>query len=542
MRPWQLWGITPLLFHCSMLYAPAPARQCESDADCQQQPQLRGLSCDTQYGLCVSEQNALEPGCESTSACTEQNEGLPALCRYPGSPCVRLATPECPLVSGDWQAGDALVLGSVGPYTLGQPDHSAPQLEYVTRLRKALDLGVEEWQREVPEGLFSSQRPLAVVHCNSNGDPSVAQLGMEHLLRDIQVPLVFALSDIEQAALVEQALRSDVTLVCVECYARAQLPPVLEAGLVWRMLPALEDQAELAAWRVSDLERKIRAERGLGDAEPIRVAVWSDSGDAFDAFVGALHEVLRFNGGQDAAQNGSNYLEIRNADPRREIQARLSVARGVVAFVPDILVSAVNEDFTGYYLRMIEAEWPGAWPKPQYVTTSLTEELNQLAAIVGGDDDLRRRISGTGLFLEDQVQRNLVGFQTRYGSRYGSDPGRTQAAYDAWYAAALAIYSADAQGRLDGASIAAHFSRLTTGAAADVDPLALASARAYLAGHESIDLVGASTELDWDPISQRVRAEVALWCLRRDANGGLQLGSAGPRSTPAGTLGSYDCP
>jgi len=176
------------------------------------------------------------------------------------------------------------------------------------------------------------------------------------------------------------------------------------------------------------------------------------------------------------------------------------------------------------------------------VTTSLTQELNQLASIVGGDDELRRRISGTGLFLDDRVRRNLVGFQTRYGSRYGSDPGRTQAAYDAWYAAALAIYSADAQGRLDGASIAAHFSRLVTGAATDVDPLALGSARIYLSAQESIDLVGASSALDWDTITQRVSAEVGLWCLRRDANGELQLGAAGLRSTPAGTTGSYDCP
>jgi hypothetical protein len=540
---WAYWTAILLSLHCSVLYAPPNARQCASDADCEDQPQLQGLACDAEHGVCVSKQANLVGGCESTTECTEQNEGRAALCRFPGSPCVNIATADCPQVSGDWHAADVLLLGSVGAHTFKLADGSARPVDYVERLSNAVDLGLEEWQREVPGGLFFSQRPIAMVHCNSNGEPAVAQRAMDHLLNDLRVPVVLALSDIEQDAIAQQAIDADVTLVCVECQAPAALPPQLERGLVWRMLPPFENQASLAAWRVSDLEQRIRLERGLADGAPLRLAAWSDHGEAFDAFLQKFHEVVRFNGVQSPARDGSSYFEQRNVDARYESQDQLKAARSMVEFMPDILVVAMNEDFTSYYLRFLEAQWPPTVPKPHYVLTLLNQEIDLLRPIVTQDDDLRLRLSGTGLSVDEEVAGNRAGFRARYRNRFGQDPGRTETGYDAMYATALAIYSADADGRLDGASIAAHFARLREGAIADVDPGALAAAQVYLSAQKSVDLVGSSSRLDWNPITHRVESDLGLWCVSRDAQGALLLESdTGPRWTPEGTTGAYECP
>lgn len=541
MNRW-IWGLIPALLHCSVVFEPPPARQCSLDSDCKALGAPGAWSCDTIAGVCVSAAMTAA-GCESTEACVAANEGRPALCRFPGTPCVMLATPECPRVSGEWSAGDALFVGSVGTQTLRQADGSAPEHEHVERMLQAVDLGIEEWNREVPEGLFTSRRSIAMVQCDSEGDPAIAQQAMAHLLNDVDVPAVLALTDIDQEAIEEQALAADATLVGVECNEPEQLPPQIEGGLVWRMLPALQEQAELASWRVSDLELRIRGERALAESTPIRVAVWADAGAAFDAYVARVRGALHFNRGLSVDDNEGNYLELRNVDSRYEGQPLLQTVQRVFDFMPDIIVAAIDEDFTTYYLRILEAQWPASVPRPQYVLTALNQELSVLSSVVARDDDLRRRLSGTGIGLDADVSNNEAGFRARYRERYGSDPGRTQVAYDAWYATALAIYSADAGGRLDGANIAAHFPRLASGSLTNVDPLSLGAARAWLSAQRDIDLVGASSQLDWDPFTRRVRADAVLWCLSRDADGALQLDEdAGVRWTSSGASGVYDCP
>ncbi len=537
------WLLYLLCLHCSLVYEPAAPRQCSSDADCQGQPQLSGLSCDTQYGLCVSRQAALADGCESTSACIERNGGRPALCRFPGSPCVQIATADCPDVAGDWQRPDVLLLGSIGPHTMLNWDGSASAVDHVRRLVDSINLGLEEWQREVPEGLFNSGRPLAMVHCNSNGEPAVAQRAMEHLVRDIQVPAVLALTDIEAAAVVDRAVQARAALVHVESHGPDPVVPLFEDGLVWRMLPPFEEQAPMVAWRIRDLEPRIRAARGLGPEVPLRVAAWADQGPAFDLFLERLRQLAGFGGGELAPGAGS-YLELRNVDPRYDSQdPRDSVAQ-VIDFAPDILVVAMADHFTSYSLRLLEAQWPVSLPRPHYVATLLNQEPELLAPVVGGDDDLLARLSGVSPFVDSEQARTLEGFRARYRARYGAEPGRTQTGYDALYALGLATYSAEAGARLEGINIARHFERLQSGTVIPVDPSAVSVAKLFLSAQESIDLQGASSKLDWNPLSRRVEAELGLWCLNRGSLGELRIvDDAGPRWSPgSGVTGSYACP
>jgi hypothetical protein len=542
VRALQLSGVVLSLLGCSVLYDPPAARQCFTDADCESQPELTGLICDGSLGVCVDAPALAGEGCESTALCQQQNSNQAALCRFPGSPCVRLQTPECPLLTGNWQAPNALILGSVGPHRYRQADGSVEDSDYVERLVRSIDLAAEEWQQEVPTGLPLSRRPLAILHCDSESNALRAQRVMDHLVNEVNVPVVFALGDTELGATLNQAVDSGTALVCVECYDRAELAG-MDNGLLWRMLPPFETQAPLAAWRVHDLELRIRAERVLPSTSPLRVALISDDRAAFNDFSAAFRDLIRFNGNLGADANGANYLELRAPDPRTEAVNPLMLARRVVEFAPDIVVAAVDDNFSNYYLRIIEQLWRAPLPRPYYVATLLNQELGLLESIVGDDEDLRLRLSGTGLFEDAEVARNRQGFQARYRSRYAQDPGRTQTGYDAFYATALAIFASDLDGQLNGEHISGLFGQLMGGAATDVDPRALGSARAYLVAKEPIDLVGASSHLDWDPTTRQVRSDVGLWCITRQGGQGLQLkNDAGPRWAPSGTTGTYDCP
>lgn len=538
---WQSSVAALLTLRCSVLYEPADVRQCATDADCAG-PQLSGLSCDQRYGLCVSTLSSSPGGCESTEACVAQNGGRAALCRFPGRPCVQIGTAECPSVSGPWQSPDVLLVGSIGPHTLLNHDGTANPVDHTERLVRAIDLGLEEWQREVPEGLFFSARPIALVHCDSKGDPEVARRAMDHLISDIQVPAVLTLSDFEEVV-VEQAVQAQVALVQVESHGPSANAPRFEAGLVWRMLPPFEEQASLLAWRVSDLEQRLRAARGLDPSARLRVALWGDHGAAFDLLVERFRALASFNRERPLAQSGPSYLELRNADPRYQSMNQFDIVAEVIGFAPDILVVAMGDHFTSYYLPMLEAEWPLALPRPQYVATLLSQELGLLAPIVATNDELRARLSGTGFYVDEATALPLTGFQARYRARYGHEPGRTQVGYDSLYATALAIYSADAAGRLDGRNIAAHFERLGGGTPVTVAPASLSLAKLLLNGGEQLELQGASSKLDWNPLTRRVEAELGLWCLGREAGGSLTLEeNAGPRWSTEGVTGTYACP
>jgi ABC-type branched-subunit amino acid transport system substrate-binding protein len=536
---------------CSLLFNPPSARQCLVDGDCEREPALRGRTCDVEFGICVEKSAAppaarleLDAACESTEACTRENAGAPALCRVPGTPCVPLGTPQCPLISGDWQAPNVLLLGSVGPQTqrVAQPPNIIHPA-YFARLIDAMNLGVEEWQAELPRGLSFSKQPIALVHCDSAGDQRQAQQVMNQLVNVVKAPLVFALIDADLAAVTEGALASDTAVLCVGCQSRAKDSSFAQ-GLLWRGQPALEQQAALMAWRVSDLEQRLRRERPLANDASVRVAQFTQDSPSIVAFAERTRSSLAFNAGKSAQQNGADFVEIQTPEPATAPVNQLQIAARIAAFQPDIIVVGVDSDFTTYYLQMIEDAWPEGSPRPSYILTSLNQELGLLAPIVGSNDDLRRRISGTGLYLDDDVRSNFRGFAERFRQKYGREPENTQMGYDAFYAAAYALVVADRDRGFGGSAVVRGFGSLAAGPAIGVGPDDTRTGVTYLLAERSIDLVGTATRLDWDLTSGELTDDMGLWCLTRASDGGLVLEpNAGPRwqASSGQVAGSYGC-
>jgi len=538
-------AVSTLLGACSLVYSPEPARQCSTNSDCDAEPALSGRRCDAEYGICIQ---ALEtdtaPGapCVSTESCEAANLGQPALCRVPGTPCVRLATRTCPRVSGDWKAPDAVFIGSIGQQTQDAlSPQGVPPVSYATHLLDAIDLGVDEWAQSRRAAPSASARSMAVVHCDSAGDAGQAEAAMTHLVDTVRAPLVMTLGDLDLAAVTDRAVETGTALLCIGCYGRST-ESSFDQGLIWRLHPALEEQASMVAWRVSDLEERLRRERGLDPSAVLRVALLTQESPGITAFRERARLQLVFNGGS-ASDNADNFFELPTPGSAREPVDRLQIAQRVAQFQPDIIIVGVASDFTTYYLPMIEDAWTSN-NRPYYVATSMNEELGLLEPIVGSNDDLRRRISGTALFAEPRVTANAEAFATRYSSRYGRAAENVQFGYDGLYASAYALVAAESAGRFDGGAMALGLGSLSGSQPIDVGPAAIESGTAYMRSGQSIDLVGSSTALGWHRTLHEVRSDVGLWCLARAANGDLTLRrDAGVRwQTGTGfVVGAFTC-
>src|SRR5688572_16672576 len=225
-----------LVLGCSLVFDPVEPRQCNVDADCV--GALQGRVCNAEHGVCVVAGSAAT-ACESTTICTQQNSNGAAVCRVPGESCVRLETPECPRISGDWRDPRAVIIGTVGPQTQVTYRGREPlELPYVPRLSDSIDLAVDEWAVRAPSGLGTFDRPLAVLHCDSSADPLRAERVMEHLIHEVRSPLVMALSDVDLDAVANLASEAAVPLLCVACLARPASAKG-SAPVAWHIQPAL---------------------------------------------------------------------------------------------------------------------------------------------------------------------------------------------------------------------------------------------------------------------------------------------------------------
>jgi hypothetical protein len=460
-------------------------------------------------------------------------------------PCIPLTTPDCSWVQGRWEAANSLFIGSIGPHTLRQSTGGTVPIDWTSRAVQALDLGLSEWNELLPDGLLNSNSPLAIVHCDSGGDPEQIARVVDHLAGSVRVRALIALGDVERDAIADRAREADVSVVCAGCYERAQGAATSGIG-TWRVLPPLEDQAPLVAERTRDLEQRIRLERSLPEGAQIRVALLGQDSPGNQAFVGAVHSQLRFNGELTAAgQSGTNYLRIPTPNPNRQPIDALGISRQIVDFQPDVLIVAMDSDFSAVYLPLVEQQWPAERPRPFYILSMQNRELGLLETLGRPSDDLELRVSGTAPTTSAPVAQNRSGFADRFLTVYRKPAGETQSAYDAFYATAYAFFFADRDRDYVTARFASAIEHLTLGPSINVGPAEIWTAVPYLVEGDSIDLTGSSSELEWDLSSGGVNANAGLWCLTRDALGRFSVqddaGVYWDRTTGRVT-GTYSCP
>ncbi len=533
---------------CSFLLDTAEPDQCASDADCEASPLLRNRACVS--GFCVVPASEKEPvtvagppeeGCSTSELCTQNNSNRASLCRVRGGPCTPWQTDRCGWIGGNWSDPNAIVIGDIQPFTVRQFDGSRSAPAYARRVREAIDLALSEFEAAAPTGsIFGDvRRPFAVLHCDSGLDAEEAQAALQHLTDVVGAQAIILGADDDLASLTSALTEKSVAVACSDCIA--PFPP---GPLAWRILPKLELEAPMAAWRVARLEDEIKA--GPSAPSALKVAVLVTPGRASDAFVTALTDKLIFNG-KSAIANGERFAIVRTEDPGLTAVNHPAHADALVAFEPDVIVVATAGDFPRFYLPLIEEKWPAGKRRPHYITTDLNFHVTGFASLLEDNDDLRRRISGTRPGYSPALQANIDSFGLRYLQKHGKPPDEAHSGYDAFYALALAILGNRHEPLLDGPHISRGFERLHGGNnPTDFRPDQLSFATAVLGqATGNLDVRGLWSELDWNLATRDLEADVSMYCFARDGEGRIVMNpNAGPHlATSTGLVtGTYACP
>ncbi len=523
---------------CSFLVNTADRVQCSTDADCDESPALSGRICD--QGFCALRPQTVsdEAGasCTSTDVCTQANSGRASVCKRAGSGCVPWQIDGCPAITGKWRDPNAIVVGSLLPLHLKQKLGSI-ESPYSKRLLRAIDLASEEIDTGAPQGFFvggTSGRPIAVLHCDSRGDPDEAKAMFTHLTDVVGASAVIVGWDEDMANVAALAAEKKTAVVCSDCLA-----PIPPDARVWRILPPLAGDAALVSSRVLELEAQIKAQTP-GD---IRVAVLVDGAPAQRHFLDELPKVLAFNG-VDVLGNGARYLPIRTPDPRTDFVDYDGTASQIAAFAPHIVIAAMASDFPTYHLSRIEGALAPSAPRPYYVLTQISYDAAPFQQVLA-DDALRARVSGTHPFLTDARRQNLARYESSYRASYKEAANGNSSGYEALYALALAIAARTGQPLLDGPTISAGFPSLVSGPTFDLGPGPALNTAISALRNGPIDIRGIYTDLDWNTATGEIASDMGLFCFGKEPDGTIVLRNVPTVRWSAATkqtTGSFVCP
>jgi ABC-type branched-subunit amino acid transport system substrate-binding protein len=192
-----------------------------------------------------------------------------------------------------------------------------------------------------------------------------------------------------------------------------------------------------------------------------------------------------------------------------------------VQFAPDIVVLAGTAEAVTRVLVPLEQQWKdAAKPRPYYMLTD-SSKVPELLAAVAGNEDLRRRVRGTGVTPSPASVPVYNAFRLDYGATFdgsvtysGMGP-----AYDAAYAIAYAI-AATHERPVTGSNIAEGLRRLGTGRrVVEVGLTTVQAAFQELVAGENIRALGTFSPLEWNANGAVASATLEMWCVMSGALG-----------------------
>lgn len=453
-------------------------------------------------------------GCTSTEQCVADNLDEPYICPEPGAECVALKTPECPLVFGDFNDNDALVVGAF----LNLPA-SAP-LSQMSALN--VKLAIEEFNGSMgglPGGPLGKLRPLVMVACRNDADLMTS--AAEHLIGEVGVPAILAhLPSAEMKDLfVDHALPSG-TFVINPGFADNSLTSLSTQGLFWHVIGDIRDVAPTYVPLLQRVEAYLRP--GLtGD---LRVAMVVAERYAEESIANTMVGDLVFNG-KSVSENGDNFFSAGVTaladDPTADYS---TVNAALLDFAPSVIIAITRDEFASRILPVVEQSWPnttGAPPRPFYVIpTALSGNLDLLEFVsITSDgatsaDKISRIVGVAPASAEDMTlyEQFLVRFRTEYPAF--ENAGGFENFYDAVYLLADAMYAAGSVPEITGADIARGMQRVVaeSGVTIDIGPTHIADGFSALATGGTIRLNGTMGPANFDPGVGARRGSGSVYC------------------------------
>jgi branched-chain amino acid transport system substrate-binding protein len=426
------------------------------------------------------------------------------------------------------------------------PTHAPLAPDFVESVR-SVDLARRDFL-EVSNGLPSPRpgappRPIAVVQCDDGVDASRAA---RHLVDDVGVPAIIGFARSKEVVDLALSLFNPRGVMALAANTAPMLSSIPGAPgqprMVWRVAYSSPMLAGAMAAVVRRVEVQLRASHAAAPAEPLRVLLVRVTNATGIGVSDAVVATLRFNG-KSVAENGErafrevaipDLTELDGASPSARVLAE------VAAFRPHVVLdTAAGAALVGE----IEAAWPASErARPVYVLQGTLSEP-EYAQAVAHDPTLARRVFGVDTDTQSPsatkyvLRRNEV-FQPPIDALEAND-----APYDAFYAFAyLAASLGDAP--IDGPSLARAIPHIVGGTPVDVGPAGIYAALAALGRGETLDIHGAATSLDFDPVTGDASARFAAFTFCPDAGGKLRPAEAAFswESRAPDAVGELRCP
>jgi branched-chain amino acid transport system substrate-binding protein len=355
---------------------------------------------------------------------------------------------------------------------------------------------------------------IGLIICDTRGQDDVALQAGDHLVHDAAVEVIvgpnFSSQTIDVA--VEYAIPNDVLLVSPSATA-VSLSSLDDKNLVWRTTPSDALQAKAMGLLVSDLIAEKQAEKASGEVVKLAVLTRQD-----DVYAQGLRSTLtQFLPDETINGNEHRYFSqnYQNASAGQGTDYSGAIADVTAQATPPDVVVILGFAEAWDIARQLDQLLDGQ--ETLYVFADAGRVAEQAAD--SGADFLEGRVLGTTPRGGSNDYEPWRDFRIKYNS---SSEGRAENiqyvanAYDAVYAVALAAAGTG----FSGPEIAEGMSQLSAGEVIvanqdGVGELKGAQQGMLLRGRgESIDLQGASGELDFDDNGDPTVGEISLWCLR----------------------------
>jgi ABC-type branched-subunit amino acid transport system substrate-binding protein len=427
----------------------------------------------------------------------------PAICQKPELRCVPLLSPDCTLVSGNYADDRSIVLGAL--FNLTGAQATTNQL----RLNSAL-LALEEINATggIPQGTTSANaRPLAMVSC----DAAMLERAGTHLASELRVPAIIGpnLSQ-DTLDLSNKVTVKSGTVVMTPTGVASSIGDLLDDGLTWQMVPNDLQRAPLMREQINELETALKRDRKFNMLK--LAVVFRD--DALGQGTRSGLDELVLNGRQlsDPINLGMN---VRMDPFDLSLPDQHVLVDAYTKFLPDVIVLAGTAEVVTQILIPVEAAWPSDKPRPYYVMID-SSKVSELTTAATGNDDLRRRVRGTGVAPGADSVDVYNAFRISYGVRFPASTATVSGmgpSYDAVYAAAFAL-AATKDLPVSGKNVSAGLRHLTGGMfKVPVEQNQVLAAFQHLILDGYINAIGTFGPLAWGTNGAVQGGTVEIWCI-----------------------------
>ncbi len=459
----------------------------------------------------------------TAKACTQQN-GEPSVCV--NDACVKLKSPECPLVAGAIEDDNAILIGSL--FDLSGGDKLAGGFR-----QNSVELAVSEINEKggVPTADGCGSRPLAYVSCDDLLAFNAADGGFDvpsrrraarHLAEELKVAGIVGPNNSNNTLEISENITNPAkTLLIAPTAGAAEITTVPNATqdgtrVLYRLVPsdALQGKA------ISKYGERIAQEL---NKTPLKVAIVNRG----DAFGNGLRDGVKANfilNGKPwgDASNAANIVEV--SYPTTNAAAAYTAAvDAMFALQPDIIFWFGLGEITPNIIVPYEKRNPTT--KPQWLSTT-SGQRNEIINSLGSDavfaaTGFQARVKGTSAQLTTSLSQDFFNF--RYKVKYPEPKtlifGQTQA-YDGTYLIAFASAAAKpGYGPLLSIDVAKGMQQTVGGTEViNVGPTKVKAGLETLRKGGKIDFNGASGALDFNPAVGEAENDYAIWCVRTDPN------------------------